>query len=280
MADACRARYIIDGKEFSFNPEGVREVSEEQAVLRRSDFVARILNALVNCLGDSASNGLLLHVAMLLLSQSSLALLMEGQKPIALCGGHRTLVFEIAREGLQWKVKGTSGAHGFRQFQVQSHDVADAAQPKTCEGEVLLSGNCSSASSVQRGFSCRLSARASPGNAEGTVTVAVDEAFEDLAIFSPEGLPLTFSPQTQQTGQLPSNAATFLQAAGDAVSAWLWPAQGTSEWHRGKSRPVSGMGLFAHCTSDTWISDQEEIQERHANRSYEEGSSDVFILTL
>jgi len=256
LADACRARYVVDGVEFWFEREravvGDRAQDPDAAALCRADFLERLLKAVLESVGDESS--LAANAAMLLLSQTSLALCLTAcqSPPISLCGGTRRLTFELSTlEPGKWQVQGNFCAYGFSQVQVQS-------------GEGIAEG-CSTASSVHRGFAATLSAGASASSASPTdLVVRVIDVFEDLAIFSPTGIPFNLekppcpleapreAPKAEPTGA--AEAIGWLEAAGRDLSSWLLSAKGSDklgpqwDYQTGNTASSWPKGPLAQCT--------------------------------
>lgn len=190
LADACRGRYLVDGIEYCFE----KEKSVNGDLGTGMEFAIRLLSAVQRCMQPEVSASecregaadLVLHLAFLLLTQMGLALAHAACAGplLALGGGKRSVSYELQSlaPGI-WQVHGNFCAHSFCHYQVENHAEMEGGKGKGPEP-------CDRASSVHRGFviEIRLSAAALGG-----ITVHVLDAFEDLAIFTEDGLQVNFA---------------------------------------------------------------------------------------
>lgn len=224
LIDACRARYIIDDKEFNFESERNKLPAHFQ-----SSLMSAVMNSINDGSDGSASSTSLALGAMMLLSQTALALVMMAcNGPVlALNGGFRTLDFRLSKAGPgRWKVKATSCAHGFQQAQVQPPTDDDVLEyrPSMSDGRTfpnVSSWSCSSSSSVRRGFDVILCA-GSPG---AVPSVVVNDVFQDLNVFSACGLPIHFERVSRMPSLIPQREDSSWSQSMDSVFEWFWPEE-------------------------------------------------------
>lgn len=264
LADGCRGKYVIDGTELWYEKECDRrskqDVTTGNSTMTSTAFVERLTDAIEQCIGSQGEvHELLLYVVMLLLTQIGFALvhIACAGPQFALCGGERKITYELARGGGgQWHLRGQYCAYGFSQYH-----VSETGGTTTLQDDRPLS--CASASSVHRGFVIAL--ELSVKNRTG-FSIDVQDVFDDVCIFSPDGLPVPLEPvstnwhdtDTQEEEDVACNLlppqptspapTPSVGTNAKAFRQWLWPAEETVH-----GQPISG-ALVPGEMSDMWRS--------------------------
>jgi len=189
IADACRARYVIDGEELWFAKEAEELSSLKKDPLKDPSvpFPQRVHAAVVSCVEGSGRGPNqpplpegFMSVVMLLLTQIGLALasLACAGPRLALCGGLREITYELERVGWsQWTIRSKFCAKGFKQFQEA--------------GSLDVASSCDPSSSMTRAFSVKLVLTT---ESQVGFHVNVQDVFERIAIVDMRGLPVTLAP--------------------------------------------------------------------------------------
>ena len=256
LADACRARYIIDGREYWFDAtqQQQQQQQQQQAMLASPRTVCRgpcsprpsfsrrdgpifaetLVAAVGACLrrrrrkdgvadetsGGSSigapSSGAMVHLVMLLLTQIGFVL-----NHIA-CG-----TSELALCGGERSITYTlARRRGCRTWDLRGDFRAYGfSQCQGSGGEV----DCSPASSVHRGFAVTLTL--SSGHPAG-LFIEVGEAYEERSIFDTDGLPTQLSQQWQHEETQARVVRSTQEASSTSTvqSAWLWAEQVRASW--------------------------------------------------
>eukprot|EP00747_Dinoflagellata_sp_TGD_P021278 gnl/TRDRNA2_/TRDRNA2_128397_c0_seq1.p1 gnl/TRDRNA2_/TRDRNA2_128397_c0~~gnl/TRDRNA2_/TRDRNA2_128397_c0_seq1.p1 ORF type:complete len:529 (+),score=68.79 gnl/TRDRNA2_/TRDRNA2_128397_c0_seq1:105-1691(+) len=199
LADACRARYCIDGIDLCFAKEiATAELDDVQDMREaRSAFAERlerevrqcILGAVDDSFGPTEAFGPLLHLAKVLLCQMGLALVSAacGGSQLALCGGERSVSYKLSQTGPGvWELHSEFRATEFVFFQDSG---AAGVEPS----------RCSTDSTLRRGCSVCLALCEDSWSPSG-IRIDVLDVYDDVRIFRTDGSPVAFTMSIGRNG--------------------------------------------------------------------------------